>query len=327
MGFLRGVMAQCDVLALQEVHVNGDALRIELAPMLGAWEVAMSAHADIASGGTAVLVRRAAFMEGAEISSEELHKGRILMVRIAQGDAVTSIAAVHNYGMSVAEVNSAAATVRAELIVAQQAPLTRMLIMIGDFNFDAPDEAPWRSTGGFGVHRPGPASLRSLAASMVEMQQRRSTRCELANGIVHSRIDRIYISVPGWLLLAMSARAWASGDPVLLHRRGISDHVPVVAQLLPRARQARGERRLPQWLAGTDEYAMRLKAYEEAAQLGDMPTWERLALQKAVIREAATRAMRAINDEGGAEGIAPARARTAPSLPSRGLWHRRIATS
>lgn len=95
-GFLRGVMAQCDAMALQEVHVNAEALRIELAPLLGTWVVAMSGHADIASGGTAVLLRRAAFVDDAEITSTELNKGWILMVKIAKGEAATTIVALHH---------------------------------------------------------------------------------------------------------------------------------------------------------------------------------------------------------------------------------------
>lgn len=182
--------------------------------------------------------------------------------------------------MSIAEVSGAGATIRDELTAAQQDPMNRLLILAGDFNYDAPDEAHWRSEGGMGVHRPGPASLRYIAAAMVELQQKRSTRSELAHGTVHSRIVRLYVSVPGWLSLAMSARAWTIGDPVVLHRQGISDHVLDVAHLLPKARTVRSERRLPQWVASMVEYVVRLKAYEAVARLEALPTWERLALHK-----------------------------------------------
>lgn len=286
LGFLRGVMAHSDVVALQEVHVNAEALKLELAPMLRERFLAMTAHDDPASGGTALLVRREALGEGVELVVEELHKGRALAVTAWRGASAVTVVSLHHFGM-LAEMNRVSVRVRQLVDAAQRDPMNRLVVLAGDFNYDAPEEAPWRSTGGRGAHRIGPASLRAVVATMTELQQRHPTRRELAHGIVYSRIDRCYVSAPWWLLLAMMARVWAHSDLVALHRRGVSDHSPVLAHLLPRARVARGDRRLPHWVAHTPEYTQRLKAFEAAADLGAMQAWERLALQKSSILEVA----------------------------------------
>lgn len=215
--------------------------------------------------------------------------------------------ALHQFGMGVADINRVAAWMNAAVAAAQCDPMNRLVILAGDFNYDAPEEAPWRSVGGRGVHRSGPASLRAVTARMTELQQQHPMRCELAHGVVFSRIDRVYVSIPGWLLAAMTTRVWTHSDPVALHKKGISDHSPVIAQVQPRARIARDARRLPSWVARTVEYAQGLRAFEAAASLGEMVVWARLELQKDVIRTAAQRALRAIDDEGGAEGVAPAK--------------------
>lgn len=91
-------------------------------------------------------------------------------------------------------------------------------------------------------------------------------------------------------------------DPIALHKRGLSDQAPVVAQLMPRGCIERGERRLPQWIARTQEYAQRLWDSEGAADLRSMGARERLANPNDIVREAATRAMRAVDLEGGRRG-------------------------
>lgn len=89
--------------------MNEETLRLELAPLLGERLVAMTEHADSATGGTAVPVRRAAF---AEIHVEILHRGRALAVRMEAGGAWLTVVSIHNLGMSVAEVNAVARRIR-----------------------------------------------------------------------------------------------------------------------------------------------------------------------------------------------------------------------
>lgn len=66
------------------------------------------------------------------------------------------VVALHHYGMSVASVNTLSRRIRAIAEEAQRDPLNR-LIVVGD-NYDAPEEAPWRLTGGRSAHRSAIAS-------------------------------------------------------------------------------------------------------------------------------------------------------------------------
>lgn len=106
MAALGGVLSQCDVLALQEVHVNAVALRLELATILGDWIVEMTAHVDAATGGTALLVRRTAFSQGAVHQAEVLHRGRALAVPMEKEGVDLTLVSVHIYGMNIAEANA-----------------------------------------------------------------------------------------------------------------------------------------------------------------------------------------------------------------------------
>lgn len=65
------------------------------------WFVAMTAHDDVAIGGIALLVRRAASEEEVEFVVEELHNGRALAVTARRyGSSLTT-----TFGMSIAQVN------------------------------------------------------------------------------------------------------------------------------------------------------------------------------------------------------------------------------
>lgn len=93
---LRHLLGRNDVVALQETHLNREALAIELAPFLREWLVFHTAHAELRTGGTALLVRTAAFARGCTFVSEVLEMGRVVAVRAQHHDAVMTIVAVHN---------------------------------------------------------------------------------------------------------------------------------------------------------------------------------------------------------------------------------------
>lgn len=186
-------------------------------------------HEDAATGGTALLVHRAAFVNEVHIATEVLHGGRAVAVTISVGDLELTVIALHHCGTSVAAVNAMSQRIREMVDDAQRDPLHKLAVLFGDFNYDVPEEVPWRSTGARSASRPGPASLRGVAAAMTELHQPNATRCEMANGVVLSCINRVYVSAPGWLLVAMIAGVRIMHDPNILHKRGLSDHSPVVA--------------------------------------------------------------------------------------------------
>lgn len=73
----------------------------------------MTAHEDAATGVTALLVRLAAFVAGADIATEVLHGGKALAVTMSRGDSKLAAVALHHYGMSVPSVNAQSRRIRA----------------------------------------------------------------------------------------------------------------------------------------------------------------------------------------------------------------------
>lgn len=102
----------CDILALQEVRFNGEALHLELAPFLGEWHMARRAPEDAGRGGIEMLVRRAAFAPRAEAHIEVLHCGRALAGRMQKGEAWITMVSIHHYGMSVTELKALSRRIR-----------------------------------------------------------------------------------------------------------------------------------------------------------------------------------------------------------------------
>lgn len=78
-----------------------------------------------------------------------------------KGGAWLTLASIHHYGMTSPEVNALARRIRGMACQAPSGPTAKMAVLVGDFNYDAPEE---------GAHRPGPAALRSVAPSMAELR-------------------------------------------------------------------------------------------------------------------------------------------------------------
>lgn len=285
--------------------MNREALEIELATLSSERRIFLTSHEDLRTGGTALLVRVAAFEAGCTFTVGVIEKGRVLAVRAQHRESSVTLVSVHNFGMSIGRANAVAAGLMTIVSGAQADPLRQVAILPGDWNFDAPGEALLSASGERGHLRVGPAALRAVLGNMFEAHQPRPTRADPGAGLM-SRIDRIYISIPGWILLRMDVRAWAEEDPLWLHLRGISDHAPVFMRIAPRRRQQHSAKRIPQWIAATAEYQRRLLDLERAAKLNDLSLWDRLAMQKLLIREAAERTLRQAGADGG-EAVTPDR--------------------
>lgn len=191
-------------------------------------------------------------------------------MRSQRGESVVTVVPVHMFGMGVARANIEGSRLASIVKHAQADPPRKVAIFLGDWNVDAPGEAPISASGERGQSRAGPAALRAVLGKMVEAHQPRPTRADPGAGTLTSRIDRIYISTPGWLLLRMDVRAWADKDPLWLHARGISDHAPVFVRVAPKGRVPSASMRIPQWIVATGEHERWLIALERAAGLADL---------------------------------------------------------
>lgn len=222
------------------------------------------------------------------------------MAHLARGDVQVAVACIHNYCMDLRRSNAVAARLQRLRAWAEDTPLVRLLVVLGDHNFDAPHERPARvapaADGGVtsrSQHRAGPAAWRALFGAMVELAQPAHTRMSEGAVPALSRIDRVYISAPPWIILQLEAQVGTIGTVDSFVARSISDHAPVTAVLAPRRPRAQHGRPLaPNWVFKTVEYAAALCRLEALLDMKGMPPFARLALHKELIGEAAQHAHR-----------------------------------
>lgn len=121
----------------------------------------------------------------------------------------------------------------------------------------------------------------------MEMHQPSPTRLSHSD-VTLSRLDVVYASVPGWLLLLQfAASADLVAEPEVLMKKGRSVHGALLIALRPRRSLAPAQRPIPHWVAQSSAFAERLRALELADGLGGMSPHGRLERHKELIREAA----------------------------------------
>lgn len=174
----RVVGASRCVLCLQEVRLNVDVLKIELATLGCDWSLSLTSHRDPHTGapaGMVVLVRKSAFLAGVQVQSEELVTGRSMATHSKKGKAMMTTGLLHNSGMALVALNAASRHSWELTRVAQESPMLRTALFMGDFNRHAPGESAWRSGAGCGQHKAGLAALRRVVVEMVEPFQVQTT--------------------------------------------------------------------------------------------------------------------------------------------------------
>ncbi len=76
-----------------------------------------------------------------------------------------------------------------------------------------------------------------------------------------SRLDRIYVSTPGWLLLNVVVEAYVIGDVLRRHLRGPSDHIPVGVRFAAVARRPPSQSSIPAWVCQAESFAALLDLF------------------------------------------------------------------
>lgn len=115
--------------------------------------------------------------------------------------------------------------------------------------------------------RLGTASLRRLLSFLTELFQPRRTRVAPGPQSVWSRIDWIYTSAPGWLLMQMGWEVRITSDPLCMQERRESDHAPLVASGRIRGRRAADARPIPPRVAKTPEFVSLLQKIVGASDM------------------------------------------------------------
>ncbi|CAK0859713.1 unnamed protein product, partial [Prorocentrum cordatum] len=181
---------------------------------------------------------------------------------------------IHNFQLAADQAQRTRGSIRAELSTAEQQPERVTVLVMGDFNFM--DEAPLEMTA--------PLVEPKLPTHYAEHSQ----QC--------TRVDKIYISSPPWLLSQWCAKVDIPMAPGALFRIGISDHAPVHLRPL---------------------FAEYFDLMNGAADVDNYPPFIRLKEFKRLIREAARLAR---NDLADARAPCSAAALTACRAISRAVW-------
>ena len=181
-----------------------------------------------------------------------------------------------------------------DLDLARRHPSSYVVIVSGNFNFLSPGEFR-HSLSTPNSTRPAECSnqphqpentLQHLLLQLVDVAGTLDTRYDSANKMV-SRLDRIYISVPTWLLTQFHVQSSTCSDPLTLHQRKISDHIPVVASFAAKRKTAHMERPIPPYVFDSPLYTKAVNALVQASNLDQLSVPLRLPKFKSIIREAA----------------------------------------
>ena len=138
-----------------------------------------------------------------------------------------------------------------------------------------------------------------------------------ANTETLGAIDRIFVSIPDWVLGQNSQCCRALACPKALNTKGISDHAPASWNISSRSPVPPEERPVPPWTCRTKAFKVAHDQFCQYINLDDLSPPTRLQTHEAILREAA-RTSRDAAKVG--DGLSPAAlADTAVSI-ARAVW-------
>ena len=100
-----------------------------------------------------------------------------------------------------------------------------------------------------------------------------------------SRLDRIYISTPGWIIIQLNAIANTYDDPYVCYQNGVSDHVPVLAKLSSNA-SVKKRLVIQPHVARHPLFRHYAVAFVKAVDLRHLPPYAQLLLHTQILQHA-----------------------------------------
>ena len=312
-GFLRRLLGQANLVCMQESHGSDSAIRDWLSHEAKHFSFFPSFCRDSDSGGV-ITVIRSSLLLGSRVLSSPLVPGRVLRTSVSRDECKWAIYNVHNHGISDSDLSSVIDAFAADIQVAKNHPSSVTVAVMGDFNFRAPSEGCMR-LGDLSSSAPNAVGNRAQATKwqsaldlLVEIQQQSPTHFAAGSHSM-TRLDRVYVSIPPYMLRMMSAKCTVSCCPRRLHDKRLSDRAPVVCALSPRPLVSADTRPIPTFVFKLPGFVSIHNALVEAACLDSLPTVARWTLHKSILREAARLArddhLVIHGDSGVARGMTP----------------------
>ena len=146
---------------------------------------------------------------------------------------------IHNHDLGRVDGAHLAARLHNDVISAQTNPTSFILIVTGDFNFLPPGEYRRSIADPNGtrsaVHpdsNPGQLMnvFQPVLDKLIDIAGDLDTRYDSASQLC-SRLDRIYISLPAWLVTQLHFQSSVASAPHSLHDLKISDHAPAILSI------------------------------------------------------------------------------------------------
>jgi len=299
--FVRTLSTQAHILCFEEVHGHRKEVLFQFRQWLPDWKFWASTvqrndgSSNFGAGGVLIAVGPGIARQAIAYSPQYLVQGRCLALAIKFPHSLSlNVVALHNFDLTLPQVNAVGRFLERASAEDLVDPLSRMSILVGDFNFLAEGEQRFR------IGRPAPAL--SLARPMpVGTQQRRwmqvlSSWTELAQPLpTHysassqsaSRIDRGWISCPSNQIVNMDISSSTVGAPEDYEAAGLSDHAPVVFIVTSRCFSPPRPRPLAKFICRDPKFAEMVDIISRSIRLLEQPVANQLFLLNKIILEAA----------------------------------------
>jgi hypothetical protein len=224
-----------------------------------------------------------------------LAPGRVIRVSVAVEGFESIYWCVHNFGLSALQMQAIGAVLENNISRAAAAPSLASAFVLGDFNFLCEGEyqrsldLPNDSTSG-SHSLPAPwawqARWQHLLSGLTELAQPLDTHFSPANSLC-SRIDRIYTTIPPWLLTQLNVHATLHLDPKAVYDAELSDHTVLKVNFASRKPLPADQRPISRHVVSDPLYATFLQQLVDASSLDALAVPLRLSHFKILMREAA----------------------------------------
>jgi len=283
------------ILALQEVHGNKLKFEAFTHRIQRQYFVFSSFSHKMDEAGVVTLVAKHGCSTQDGFREQVLVPGRVLRVVYSCAPRVLVHWNVHNFGIDPKHMEKVICELKGDLDRAAADPLGYVVVVAGDFNFLPKGECQ-RSLAAPMLARTRPGAVSHIRPTqrcwerelnrMVEVSHNLDTHYSAWKSLC-SRIDRIYVSLPPWLVIQLSLVPRVYRDPKAMHEDGLSDHSPFSVTVFAKKPLPPERRPISKHVASSPAFKRALSALTDAACLDELSPPMRLQQHKVLIREAA----------------------------------------
>ena len=305
--YLDKLLEQFDILLLQEVHSNADAIFNLIQRYRHTHTAHFSPHPNPQAGGLITFISNRTSLNSRVDPVVIIAPGRITKTTIHNETDTLHIYNIHNYDISHPQFTTLRRSVDADKSNTNVAYRRHVTCLGGDFNFHAPGEAAILIGTDAGLHelpvqpnqKTDAKKWAPILQGLTELAQHDYTRIG-AHGTCPaslSRLDRIYISLPPSALMQLTLTSGIVSPATNMNARELSDHATAYACLTQRCPMPRHLRPIPSWLAKSKTYAKCLANLQQHAKLDLLLPIERWQAHKSIIRQASNIALKALTSK------------------------------